>query len=130
MTIASSNNNNPYCASAFYVYVKEKNLLVFMSDKTTRHISDTEKNKNVAGTILPKKVKLAQVIGIQFTGEIHELQDDLRKLCLSKYLKAFPVAALHSSTLWGIEPPFIKMTDSRLGFGKKIIWNKSVAPGI
>ena len=41
------------------------------------------------------------------------------------YLKAFPYALLHLETLWIIEPDFYKLTDNRLGFGKKIIWQKT-----
>ncbi|MGD0342664.1 MAG: hypothetical protein ABSA76_13260 [Bacteroidales bacterium] len=38
------------------------------------------------------------------------------------YLKKFPVAALMDTRLWIVELTYIKMTDNRLGFGKKLIW--------
>ena len=34
----------------------------------------------------------------------------------------FPVAALMDTRLWILKLTHIKMTDNRLGFGKKIIW--------
>jgi uncharacterized protein len=34
----------------------------------------------------------------------------------------FPVAALMDTRLWIVRLTFIKMTDNRLGFGKKLIW--------
>jgi len=34
------------------------------------------------------------------------------------------VAMLMDTTLWAVDLTHIKMTDNRLGFGKKIIWEK------
>ena len=35
----------------------------------------------------------------------------------------FPIARLMPNLhLWTLRPDFIKMTDNRLGFGKKLIW--------
>jgi uncharacterized protein YhbP (UPF0306 family) len=38
------------------------------------------------------------------------------------YLKKFPVALLMETTLWVVGITYLKMTDNRLGFGKKIVW--------
>ncbi len=38
------------------------------------------------------------------------------------YLKRFPLAVLMDTHLWVVKLTFIKMTDNRLGFGKKIVW--------
>ena len=40
------------------------------------------------------------------------------------YLRRFPYAALAEVHLWVIRLDYIKLTDNRLGFGKKIIWEK------
>jgi len=32
LTIATSNENEPWCASCFYVYLEEENAVVFTSD--------------------------------------------------------------------------------------------------
>jgi uncharacterized protein YhbP (UPF0306 family) len=40
------------------------------------------------------------------------------------YLRRFPVAALMETRLWMVELTHIKMTDNRLGFGKKLVWEK------
>ncbi len=124
MTIASSSQNQPYCAAVFYVYIPEKNLMCFMSDKTTRHIQEIILNDCVSGTILPKNVSIAKVKGLQFTGKIFEPEDSTKKECIFNYHKLYPMAILHPSTLWVIEPDFFKLTDYRLGFGKKLLWKK------
>lgn len=122
MTIATSSENIPYCATVFYVYLSDKNLLVFMSDKSTRHSREAMANRNVAGTIIAKNVSVSKVQGIQLAGKIFEPQDNLKEECASRYIWTYPVAALHNSSLWTIEISFLKLTDYRLGFGKKIIW--------
>ena len=38
------------------------------------------------------------------------------------YLGQFPYAAAVKLELWTIRPDFMKLTDNRLGFGKKIVW--------
>ncbi len=125
LTIATILQNIPYCATVFYAYIPEKNLLVFMSDVNTKHIQDTILNNKIAGTIITKNVSISNVRGIQFTGTIYELKEGLLSECKFQYLEHFPLAALHNSILWGIDISFLKLTDNRLGFGKKIIWNKS-----
>ena len=77
--------------------------------------------------------------GIDYNTRAHELTDaqaavirndiqenivvegDLRKKAKKAYLKSFPYAALMKTTLWILNPRFIKMTHNRLGFGKKLI---------
>ena len=122
LTLATSNNNNPYCASCFYIYLEQENMLVFSSDKDTKHIGDVEVNKNVAGAIALETKIIGKIRGIQFTGKVSELEGDILKKAKLSYLKRFPYAVLMDTTLWGIKLNFIKLTDNRLCFGKKLIW--------
>ena len=124
LTLAVSNNNIPYCANCFYIYSDEDEMLIFTSDKETRHISDTEENKNVAGSIVLETKQVGKIQGIQFNGEIIELEGDLLKKANRKYLKKYPYAILAKTTMWGVKLNYIKMTDNRLGFGKKLIWEQ------
>ncbi len=124
LTLAVSNNNIPYCANCFYIYSDEDKMLIFTSDKETRHISDTQENKNVAGSIVLETKQVGKIQGIQFNGEIIELQGDILKKSNRKYLKKYPFAILAKTSMWGIKLNYIKMTDNRLGFGKKLIWEQ------
>ena len=121
-TLATSNNNHPYCSTCFYVYMEKENLLVFTSDKKTKHIQDVEQQNRVAGAIALETSIIGKIRGIQFSGLITELKGSLLSKAHLRYLKKFPIAILKETTLWAIEPDFIKMTDNRLGFGKKLIW--------
>jgi len=123
-TLATSNENKPYTCSCFYVYLVKENLFVFTSDHTTKHIGDVVNNKHVAGAVALETSMIGKIQGIQFTGIISELDGEILKIATSAYLKKFPIAHLKDLLLWGVEPDFIKMTDNRLGFGKKLIWRK------
>jgi uncharacterized protein YhbP (UPF0306 family) len=125
LTLAVARENVPYCATCYYAYLREQNLFIFTSGHETRHIRDVLEGSNyrVAGTIALETRIVGKIRGIQFTGMIRELEGDEMKKARSAYLKRFPVARLMSDlTLWALAPDFIKMTDNRLGFGKKLIW--------
>ena len=123
LTLATSNNNQPYCANCFYVYMPDENMLVFTSDLDTKHIKDSLQQNYVAGSIVLETSVVGKIQGIQFNGYLTEPKDDsLKKKVKSAYLKRFPFAVLMKSTLWALELTFIKMTDNRLGFGKKLRW--------
>ncbi len=42
-------------------------------------------------------------------------------------MKRYPFAILMKTQLWVVDLDFIKLTDNRLGFGKKLIWKKDAA---
>jgi uncharacterized protein YhbP (UPF0306 family) len=124
-TLATSNNNQPYTCTCFYIYLVDLNLFVFTSDKTTRHIGEAEIQPRVAGAIALETTIIGKIQGIQFAGLIRKIEKNELKIAERAYVKKFPIAILKETTLWGIEPDFIKMTHNRLGFGKKLLWNKN-----
>jgi uncharacterized protein YhbP (UPF0306 family) len=127
LTIATSSSDVPWCANCFYVYLEEENALVFTSDLNTRHGKEFQVNKVVSGTVVLETLIVGKIRGIQFTGEISMAEDDLLKKAKRSYLRRFPVAALMNTNLWVVRLTYIKMTDNRLGFGKKLIWEKDVS---
>ncbi len=122
LTLATSKNNEPYCANCFYVYIENENILVFTSDRTTKHIKDTKEQNLVAGSIALETKIIGKIRGIQFQGFIKQPEGEYLKKVKKAYLKRFPIAMLMKTTLWTVELTFIKYTDNRLGFGKKLIW--------
>jgi uncharacterized protein YhbP (UPF0306 family) len=124
LTIATSENNVPWCANCFYVYLEEENALVFTTDPDTRHGQELVKNPEVAGSIVLETRIIGKIRGIQFRGNVTEPAGDLAEKVRKAYLKRFPVAMLMETRLWIVRLNHIKMTDNRLGFGKKLIWEK------
>ncbi len=131
-TIAVSRDNQPWCATCYYVYLEEENHFIFTSDHDTRHIRDVVEGNNyrVAGTIALETKIVGRIRGIQFTGDI-EIPNSpaLQRRAKTAYLRRFPIARLMPNLhLWVLQPDFIKMTDNRLGFGKKQTWTAGETP--
>jgi len=124
LTIATSVNDEPWCANCFYVYLEEKNALCFTTGHETRHGKEFLKNKVVAGSVVLETPVIGKIRGIQFQGIVSKPEGELLKTVRKSFLKRFPVAMLMETHLWIVELTHIKMTDNRLGFGKKIIWEK------
>jgi len=124
LTIATAVESEPWCANCFYVYLEEENALVFTTDMDTRHGQEFIKNPLVAGSVVLETMVIGKIRGIQFQGIISEPKDEKLKKAKSAYLKRFPVALLMETHLWIVNLTHIKMTDNRLGFGKKIIWER------
>jgi uncharacterized protein YhbP (UPF0306 family) len=122
LTLATANNNKPYCCSCFYVYGEKENKFLITSDKDTRHIAEAMKQPYVSGAIALETTMVGKIQGIQFTGIMTGLKGDELSKAKTSYIKRFPVAAFAELLIWSIVPDFIKFTDNRLGFGKKMIW--------
>ncbi len=126
-TLAVSRDNRPWCATCYYVYLEDQNMFVFTSGHDTKHVTDVVETGNyyAAGAIALETRMTGKIRGIQFAGLMKELSGNELKTAKSAYLKAFPVARLAKLHLWGLEPNILKMTDNRLGFGKKILWQSN-----
>lgn len=122
LTVATCLNDEPWCANCFYVYLEDENALVFTSDFETRHGKEFLQNQLVAGSVVLETPVIGKIRGIQFQGIVSQPEGDLMEKANNAYLKRFPVAMLMETTLWIVHLTHIKMTDNRLGFGKKLIW--------
>lgn len=126
LTLATCIISAPQCASLFYAYAKEENVFIVASDETTEHMTNAMRNPQVAGSIVLETKTVGKIQGVQFTGVIEPAHD----AAASKiYLEAFPYAKVMNPTLWRIVPLFMKLTDNRLGFGRKLVWEKDAATG-
>lgn len=124
LTVATSVNDEPWCANCFYVYLEDENALVFTTDPETRHGREFLKNQLVAGSVVLETWIIGKIRGIQFQGIVTEPVGEFYEKARRSYLKRFPVAMLMDTHLWIVELTHVKMTDNRLGFGKKLIWTK------
>jgi hypothetical protein len=123
-TLATSVDNNPYCASCFYAYDAVSNTLVFSSDEHTKHIKQAVQNKQVSGTINTELTTVAKIKGIQFTGVFINPTKEEAKELYSTYYEKFPFARAKPAPIWAIKLNWVKMTDNTLGFGKKLEWER------
>jgi len=124
LTLATSKNNIPYCCNMFYVYDVINNQLIFSTEAKTKHAQDFITNPNVAGSIALETKVVSEIQGVQLLGTIQELKTEKLKIAKEQYIKAFSYAANMDIHLWVMPLNFIKMTHNKLGFGKKLIWEK------
>ena len=124
MTLATSRDGLPYAAPLFYAYDRQRNCFVFASAQETEHARQMEQNPEIAAGIYLETETVGKVQGLQLRGRVFGAQDTDGKC----YFGRFPYARVLRPTLWRLEPSWMKLTDNRLGFGKKLLW-EAEAPG-
>lgn len=122
LTLATVFDNKPWCANCFYSYLENENVLVFTSGNETRHIAEIKANSVVAASIVLETRVVGKIQGLQIEGEVYKPDGEFADTIKYNYLKRFPFAILMDTTLWALKIKYLKFTDNRLGFGKKIIW--------
>ena len=121
LSLATSTDNVPQSASLFYAYDAEKVAFVVASDTKTEHIQNVLANENVSGTVALETDEVGKIEGIQFRAKMRTITHKEGEL----YFKQFPFAKVMNPQLWSIELEDIKLTDNRLGFGKKLYWQRA-----
>ncbi len=124
LTIASCMDNRPWTANCFYVYMEDENCFVFTTDDDTRHGKEFAANPLVAGSVVLETDVIGKIRGLQFEGRASKPDEAFLKKAKKAYLKRFPVAMLMKTNIWVVRVSHAKLTDNRLGFGKKLIWNE------
>jgi len=114
----------PYCFSCFYAFNETAGLIYFKSSSNAHHAALMKNNPFVAGTVLPDKLHKLSTKGIQFEATVLDTKQLLVKHSFAVYLKKHPMALAMPGDIWVLQLNHIKMTDSTLGFGKKIIWQR------
>jgi uncharacterized protein len=118
-----SEKGTPYCFSCFYSIDRKKGLLHFKTSPTSNHAAMMLKNREIAGTILPDKLNMLAVKGLQFNGILISPDDDLASGASTTYYKKYPFALAMSGEIWTIQFTSMKMTDNKnKGLGNKLNW--------
>lgn len=124
MTLATVNEcGEPHCCSLFYVYLPDCNLFVFTTDKDTVHGRHLSCNSKVAANITLETKIVGMIEGLQIEGISEQVDEKLLPEIKKAYLKKYPFAVFMDIELWTLEPAFMKLTDNKMGFGKKLIWS-------
>ncbi|MCX6077190.1 MAG: pyridoxamine 5'-phosphate oxidase family protein [Campylobacterales bacterium] len=123
MSLATATAEEISVCSLFYAFDEQKLSFVVASSEDAKHIKHIVENSNIAGNILLETKIIGKIQGVQFRGNFVPLEDKELKI---EYFKAFPYALALNPKLWQIKVNYFKMTDNRLGFGEKIIWDAFV----
>jgi uncharacterized protein len=128
LALSTVSGQGPWTAHCFYAWLPDHAALVFTTGPETRHGRDMVENPMVsAGIALETKV-IGKIRGIQLSGRAVPV-DGLTGTadaasCRTAYLLRFPFAVAAKLDLWMLTVDYIKMTDNRLGFGKKLEWRR------
>ena len=114
----------PYCFNCFFLFDGVEGLLYFKSSPDSFHAILMAVNPQIAGTILPAKLNVLAIKGIQFTGIVLPVNHELAKNSANHYHKKYPFALTISGNVFAIQLNRIKMTGSSNIFGKKIEWER------
>ncbi len=119
MSLATFGDLELSVCNLFFAYDPQEISFIVASSEETTHIQNILKNPNVAGSVVLETKTIGKIQGLQFRGNFMSLEDSrLKKL----YFKTFPYALVMNPKLFQIKINHFKLTDNRLGFGKKIIW--------
>ncbi|MHC3995196.1 pyridoxamine 5'-phosphate oxidase family protein [Thiomicrolovo sp. ZZH C-3] len=122
LTLATSRDGIPYATPLFYAYDDARNCLVFASSQETEHTAQMKANPSVAAGIALETDAVGKIRGLQCRGRVVD-GDAADARC---YYARFPYAKVMRPTLWRLEPSWMKLTDNRLGFGKKLLWEAAL----
>jgi uncharacterized protein YhbP (UPF0306 family) len=117
-------DGKPYCFHCFYVFDEKNQLIFFKSSALSVHSQMIVKNPVIAGSILPQRIDLMALKGIQFTGSV--LEEDIPGEINpeSFYYKRLPLGLTKPGKVYCIQLDTIKMTDNSSIIGKKRNWNR------
>jgi len=118
LILATSRDGFPYATPLFYAYDDARNCFVFASGGETEHTAQMTANPSVAAGIALETDSVGKIQGLQCRGRVLP-SDAADAHC---YFSRFPYAKVMRPTLWRLEPAWMKLTDNRLGFGKKLVW--------
>lgn len=122
LTLATVGDGTPHCSNLFYSY--DEGRFYVTSSQETLHARQAASNSLIAGSIVLETSVVGKLQGVQFRGKMFRPEDVELVTARKSYLKRFPFAAVMELDLWVIEISYIKFTDNRLGFGKKLVWER------
>jgi len=121
----TSEDGGPYCFPCFFAFNSKHGLLYFKTSPSSYHSSLLANKPEVAGSILPDKLNILALKGVQFEGTVLPRDHYLMQHSAGYYYQKYPMALVIPGELYAIELTGIKMTDGAKGFGKKIIWKRT-----
>ena len=114
----------PWCANAFYVFDSEEEGFIITSEEKTLHAQLFLENPLVAGSVVLETEEIGKIRGLQFTATVRRCDGGLFDRSRLSYLRRFPYAVFKRGEVWQLRLESLKYTDNRLGFGKKLHWER------
>ena len=125
LTLATTIHDEPHCSSLFYAYLPQRNLFAVTSSDKTWHVEQLRQNSRVAAAVVLETKLVGKIQGLQIRGRMYRPVGEELAAAKKAYLLRFPYAAVMDPEMWVIAPDYLKLTDNRLGFGTKLLWEAS-----
>jgi len=123
----SDDQGNPFCFSCMYAFNEQEGLLYFKSEASAQHCLLLARRPTVAGTILPDKINMLAIKGLQFSGRVILTKETLPLQPGKEYHKKYPFALVMPGEVFTISFISIKMTDKSRGISRKVVWHRETA---
>lgn len=114
--IACTDEDGIWCTPLFYALDENNLALIVASKESTRHARALISAPKTGGSVALESSSVGLLQGVQFEAIWSEANEDSRAI----YFSAFPFARAMLPKLWNIKITYAKLTDNRLGFGKKL----------
>ena len=122
LSISTYTKSTIWSASLFYITDTKNQCLYIMSAENTRHSQMFLNNPFVSGTISDQTIKISEIVGLQFSGQVFLLKDEEEIKARKLYELHFPIATQFRERIWKICFTELKLTDNTAGFGTKYNW--------
>lgn len=136
MGLATVSKDGPQNTPVFYAVADTGKTLLFMSRSNTDHINNIMQNPRVAASMFLETKQIGVMRGVQIRGFVECLEGDEKKRLEKIYYQTHSAARALKVTgksvqLYALRVQSAKLIDTRLGFGKHILWDsESKAPSI
>lgn len=124
MSVAGHDEEGGWAANCYYVWQEKTASFIILTALKTRHGMIMQHVPQVYGTVADNEASVASLRGIQYTAEPILLSGNMEKQARSLFYHKFPIARVKPSPIWQLKASFIKMTNNRLGFGHKTLWQR------
>lgn len=123
----TDDDEKPFCFPCFFAFNSKQGLLYFKTSASSYHSALLLKRPAIAGSILPDKLNVLALKGVQFEGTVLPKDHSAMQNSSKNYYRKYPLALVIPGNIFAIELTSIKMTDGAKGFGKKITWKREEA---
>jgi hypothetical protein len=121
LSLCTCKDDVPHCSSCFYAFNEDKFIFIFASDEKTLHMQNALQNPICSANIHLETKEVGKLQGLQIRGKLKKATKEESML----YLKTYPFSLALKPKLWSLHVEYLKFTDNRLGFGKKLEYDLS-----
>ena len=80
LTLATEDEEGPYCCNLFYVYLPQRNWFVATSAADTLHVRQATRNPRVAASVVLETSVVGKVRGLQLRGTMARPEGEERRV--------------------------------------------------